>query len=236
MKNKLFLILLTVVAFTFASCVDDTTAGYDRITHYPSVSLEGDTYVAMNMGDTYVEPGFSAVNGGADVSDLVQIVSTVDPTKPGIYTITYSVVNDEGNRASATRYVVVNDPAADAAVGYFLTDPKSFRHVNSTGKEVSFGNAYLVHVSATSTPGVYAFDDLLAGWYAQRAGYGSKYAMVGAISLDDAGTMTLLESSVEGWGDSADGLISGTFSNGKYVYAIQYASDYIWNVTLNKIE
>ena len=235
MKNKLFLILLTVVAFTFASCVDDTTAGYDRITHYPSVSLEGDTYVAMNMGDTYVEPGFSAVNGGADVSDLVQIVSTVDPTKPGIYTITYSVVNDEGNRASATRYVVVNDPAADAAVGYYLTDPKSFRHTISTAKDEVFG-VFLVQVSATSTPGVYAFDDLLGGYYAQYRGYGSKYAMVGAIGLDDAGTMTLLESSVQAWGDSADGLISGTFSNGTFVYAIQYAGDYSWNVTLNKIE
>ena len=236
MKNKLLFILLTVVAFTFASCVDDTTAGYDRITHYPSVSLEGDTYVAMNMGDTYVEPGFSATNGGADVSDLVQIVSTLDPTTPGIYKITYSVVNDEGNKASATRYVVVNDPAADPAVGFYLTDPKSFRHVVSTDKDVAFGNSYLVEVSATSTPGVYAFDDLLGGWYAQRAGYGSKYAMVGAISLDASGTMTLLESSVAGWGDEADGLVSGTFSNGTFVYAIQYATDYIWNVTLNKIE
>ena len=236
MKNKLLFILLTVVAFTFASCVDDTTAGYDRITHYPSVSLEGDTYVAMNMGDTYVEPGFSATNGGADVSDLVQIVSALDPTTPGIYKITYSVVNDEGNKASATRYVVVNDPAADPAVGYYLTDPKSFRHVISTDKDVAFGNFYLVQVSATSTPGVYAFDDLLGGWYAQRAGYGSNYAMVGAIGLDAAGTMTLLESSVAGWGDAADGLVSGTFSNGTFVYAIQYATDYIWNVTLNKIE
>ena len=236
MKNKLLFVLLTVVAFTFASCVDDTTAGYDRITHYPSVSIDGDTYMAMNMGDTYVEPGFSATNGGADVTDLVQVASTLDPTTPGIYKITYSVVNDEGNKASATRYVVVNDPAADAAVGYYLTDPKSFRHVISTGKEVAFGGSYLVHVSETSTPGVYAFDDFLAGWYAQRAGYGSKYAMVAAISLDAAGAMTLLESSVEGWGDSADGLLSGTFADGKFVYSVQYAEDYIWNVTLNKIE
>ena len=47
-------------------------------------------------------------------------------------------------------------------------------------------------------------DDLLGGWYCQRAGYGTKYAMSGVLGVAEDGTLTLIDSYVPGWGDGLD--------------------------------
>ena len=59
--------------------------------------------------------------------------------------------------------------------------------------------------------GTYSVDDMLAGWYAQRAGYGMDYAMQGDITVAEDGTITLVDNFVPGWGDQADGMTDATF-------------------------
>ena len=52
--------------------------------------------------------------------------------------------------------------------------------------------------------GTYSVDDLLGGWYCQRAGYGTSYAMEAVISIDGDGALTCSYSYVPGWGDGLD--------------------------------
>ena len=59
--------------------------------------------------------------------------------------------------------------------------------------------------------GTYNVDDMLAGWYAQRAGYGTDYAMQGLINVAADGAVSLLYNYVPGWGDAADDMTDATF-------------------------
>ena len=69
----------------------------------------------------------------------------------------------------------------------------------------------------------YAVDDLLAGWYCVRAGYGTTYAMQGTISVS-GGVVSLVDSFLAGWGDSATSLTDGTFdiATGTMTYNLEY--------------
>ena len=81
---------------------------------YPSLTLSGPTQVAINVGDSFDDPGFVATLGQEDVADRVEISGTVDPTTSGIYPINYtlSITNelDEPSTVTATRFIsVVNE-------------------------------------------------------------------------------------------------------------------------------
>lgn len=62
-----------------------------------------------------------------------------------------------------------------------------------------------------AAPGIFYVSDMMGGYYDQKAGYGSSYAMTGYFQLLADNSLVLLSSSVEGWGDSATG-----FKDGKY--------------------
>ena len=55
----------------------------------------------------------------------------------------------------------------------------------------------------------YFVDDILGGYYGQRAGYGANYYLEGNISIADDGTVTLNSSFCNGWGDSAKTMTGG---------------------------
>ena len=79
----------------------------------PVIMLNGAATVTLQQGDTYVEEGATA-NDAEDGDLTAQIQVTVDPTPvdpdaPGIYTITYSIQDSDGNMAQVERTVVVED-------------------------------------------------------------------------------------------------------------------------------
>ena len=119
--------------------------------------------------------------------------------------------------ASASRTVVVLDPNS-AVEGFYLTQPDSYRTYN--GNEVAFGNAFEILVIDNGDGTLYV-DDLFGGWYCQRAGYGTKYAMGGTISLAADGTVGLISSLVPGWGDGLDDL-TGSFADGVFTVDAVY--------------
>jgi hypothetical protein len=73
--------------------------------------------------------------------------------------------------------------------------------------------------------GTYNVDDLLGGWYCQRAGYGTNYAMAGVIAIEDDGSVICLANGVPGWGDEADAF-EGTFdaATGTFNLKVTYAA------------
>lgn len=217
-KKVLYTMLFAVVALLVTSCGDKETEGKSRFTYYPTIELEGDSYLVWDKGTPFVDPGYVSTMNGEDVTAEVMVSGTPDVNKSGVYTITYTTKkNDDGFDASASRTVVVLDPNSEVE-GFYLTQPDSYRTYN--GNEVAFGNAFEILVIDNGDGTLYV-DDLFGGWYCQRAGYGSKYAMGGTISLAEDGTLGLISSLVPGWGDGLDDL-TGTFADGVFTVDAVY--------------
>ena len=100
----------------------DTTA--------PIISLIGDSEIEVNLSlnEDYIEEGYTAIdNYNGDITSLVTTSITLNgmPTNQvnysvaGIYVITYSVVDTEGNVATAKRTITVVDPITEVKTYVF---------------------------------------------------------------------------------------------------------------------
>lgn len=157
MKKYISIILAVALASMFVSC-EKQSAGVTRITYYPTLELFGDNPCKMAMGGTFTDPGCRAEMNGEDVTSQVKVdLSAVDTNTPGVYSVTYSIVNSDGITASSVRKVFVIDPAGGIANVY------SGACRNASGSRNYKGCPTVV--SKTSYPGIYFVDDLLAGYY-----------------------------------------------------------------------
>ncbi len=89
----------------------DTNPVEETDTTAPVVTLIGEATVTITVGDTYTDAGATAT----DETDgtLTPVMSgTVNTSVAGTYTITWSATDAAGNTGTATRTVVVEDPAA----------------------------------------------------------------------------------------------------------------------------
>ena len=74
----------------------------------PSIVLLGSNVYSMFVNDNYDEAGFNVIdNSNENLQENVVISNNVDVTKPGNYSITYSVSDSSGNSTSVSRTVVV---------------------------------------------------------------------------------------------------------------------------------
>ncbi|TDU71199.1 PA14 domain-containing protein [Prosthecobacter fusiformis] len=75
----------------------------------PTITLTGGSNVTVNVGSSYVDPGFSAQDlEDGNLTGSVTTQGTVDTTKPGTYVIRYVVTDSSGNQSVvATRQVTV---------------------------------------------------------------------------------------------------------------------------------
>eukprot|EP00493_Phyllostaurus_siculus_P021330 UN21656 len=69
----------------------------------PVLTLTGESPMEISQGGSYVEPGCSS-DGGEECT----VTGTVNPNKPGTYTLTYTSVDEAGNVGTATREVIVH--------------------------------------------------------------------------------------------------------------------------------
>ncbi len=80
----------------------------------PVITLNGDSTMNLNVGETYSEQGATATDD-VDTSVAVIISGTVDTNTAGTYTIHYNATDTAGNHAiEVTRTVNVNAPAPTA--------------------------------------------------------------------------------------------------------------------------
>ncbi|MBR4520872.1 MAG: DUF5012 domain-containing protein [Paludibacteraceae bacterium] len=236
-KNILFIATLALLALGFTSC-EKESAGLTKITYYAEIALEGESTMIVAKGSEFVDPGFTATMKGEDVSDQVEVSSDVDTSESGVYSIIYSIVNEDGFTASASRTVIVLD-LGNPIEGFWACSPASYRTNNNSGAVGEYGASYEILIIGNGD-GTYFVDDLLAGWYAQKAGYGSDYAMQAEIAIDDVtGAITLNDSYVPGWSDAADALSS----DAKYdaatqtiSYTVTYAGYMDFTVELTKVD
>ena len=103
-----------IVTYTVSDSSGNTTTATREIQYYdpdaPELSLKGPVEMAMQVGKTFVDPGYIAIDSlDGDVTEQVQITGSVNANKPGTYQIEYTVEDSYGNVASAVRTVVVKD-------------------------------------------------------------------------------------------------------------------------------
>lgn len=166
MKKILFLAL--GVAFMLSSCEKDSL-GVSTVTTYPTVEVVGDEALTILVGGAYTDQGCIAMEGPEDITSRVVTTGSVDPSTPGVYTITYTVANKDGFTAFNRRYIGVIDATAAAmdisgsyrrnagAKGFAtvtkLTYPGLYINNNPGGIDLSTGaapiNIYMFHWTAT---------------------------------------------------------------------------------------
>lgn len=118
MKKLIPIFLISFIAFLPSCDKDeinntDTEVGRSRVTTFPILTIKGERYVAVPVGGTFTDPGATAKVGATDVPFTTS--GTVTTATPGVYTVSYSAVNDDGFTASARRTVVVYSTDAVAA-------------------------------------------------------------------------------------------------------------------------
>ena len=180
--KKIFYILMAALTLVAVSC-EKTTEGLTGITYYPVITLNGDTEI-IYVGEDYVEPGYQAVMNGEDISEQVVVSDNINNAAPGIYSVTYTAVNELGFSASASRtvYVVAENDIANLYYGEMWTP---------SGAYLSGG----VHEIVDNGDGTYTMDDIMGGYYCWYTypGYdamGYDFFAEFSFSVDADGVMT----------------------------------------------
>jgi hypothetical protein len=79
----------------------------------PVVTLTGSAAMALTVGDTFTDPGATAIDEtDGDLTPGIVVTGSVDTATPGMYTLTYSATDAAGNTGSASRTVSVVAPPA----------------------------------------------------------------------------------------------------------------------------
>ncbi|MBR5168105.1 MAG: DUF5012 domain-containing protein [Salinivirgaceae bacterium] len=232
MKNRFLLLMALAASVVSLSSCEKETEGKTRITYYPTIELQGDETVYVNKGDAYVEPGYVSFLNGEDVTSQVTVLSNVDESTSGVYTINYvTIQNEDGFDNAASRKVVVLD-FDDAIEGIYVLSDDSFRDYDGT--VTPYGAAFEILLIGNGD-GTYNVSDLFAGWYDQRAGYGSNYACQAVMEISGSSvSVDPGDTFVPGWGDSIDDFHDASYSAGTLKYQVDYAGMMTFNVTLVK--
>jgi hypothetical protein len=120
-KMKLTVYLLILSSFClFAGCAkeeeinnSETQVGHSKVIFFPSIEIKGDHVIILQQGETFTDPGATAILNGQPVQYAT--AGTVNTSTPGIYYLTYEAKNAEGYSASDYRSVaVIGNDVSDA--------------------------------------------------------------------------------------------------------------------------
>lgn len=93
----------------------------------PVVTLKGENPVIIIEGTTYLEAGAIAEDDrDGNITDKIIVRGDINTTKLGNYNIIYSVLDDDGNKASITRDV------------YIVQTYKNFENININGWSIEY--------------------------------------------------------------------------------------------------
>ncbi len=227
-------LLLCMAVFGLSSCGDDELTD-TRITYYAVMTVNGDEFVQVPIGTSYTDAGCDAVLNGTDYSSNVvaEGVEDVDVNTAGLYTIAYYVTNPDGYTSAAYRTVAVCDPTVTTDIsGVYNIAEGSFRDY---GGNVTPFSGYTISLKKAA-PGIFTISDWMGGYYDQRAGYGSGYAMKGYVQLLSDNTLNILSGDVAGWGDSYDSMENGVYdpATSTLSWDVAYAGAMTFHIVANK--
>ena len=160
------------------------------------------------VGTSYTDEGCVVEINGTDLTSEMQTYNPVDPNAMGIYSVDYTVDNEDGIELKASREVIVCNPSVTTDIsGEWLTQEGSI--INGS---ITFGTGYSVNIEYLA-PGFFYIDDFLGGYYSQYRypGYGTQLFTVGHFSLNEDNTLSLIDSHNNNWGDSLSALEDASY-------------------------
>jgi len=227
MKNKILLSVFLLVIVGFSSCEKKNTAGLTEMTYYPSIEMMGDNPLLVPLGSTFTDPGVKSELDGVDVSNKVKVVSNVDASNGGVYSVSYTVASTDGFTRTESRMVIVaspnynhNDLSGNYTANVIRNGTTSF-----SGNPVSLKKSSLGY-------GIYEISDWIGGYYNVGYGYGPNYAFPGLIQVDGDNNVVLISMS-NAWGDPFDAVV-GTYDSATKVFQYDafWLGKYDFKVTL----
>ena len=99
----------------------------------PTIKLKGSSTITFNVGETYTEQGATAEDDiDGDLTSKIEISGTVDTSKAGTYTITYTVKDSNDNVAKVTRKVAVKSTTTKPTEDNKTDDKNDNKEENKT--------------------------------------------------------------------------------------------------------
>lgn len=207
MNSKFLLVAAT--SLLLSTCKkEDSSSGPGKDTTKPVITLNGSADMNLDLGSTTADPGATATdNVDGDISSKISSDwnTSVDNTKTGNYTVTYSVSDQAGNKATATRKVNVKFSAGS------ITGTYDTQLITPSGTSSIFTST----VSAGSQPGELIFYYVFAAFtlHANLSG-----PLLDQITFNDNSQA----STVAGTGTISEGgrkiVLNGTISNSSGTY------------------
>jgi hypothetical protein len=144
MKKILYLIAASAIAIVACKKEENKVSKTVDVS-YPTVQLNGDKYVTLNIGQSYDDPGALSVDDITGSSSSVKAdMSTLDASTPGLYYMGYIATNSNGYKTSAARYIAVTN----------YND-----NINLEGTYERTSNGMEIHITKVSR-GLYMIDDM----------------------------------------------------------------------------
>lgn len=189
--KKILIKILPILLLIFSACDPDlSTEGVSRITYYNDIELVGDASVYIPVGSTYTEQGAIAFEGEEDVTENIQISSTVDASNVGLYSVTYTIVNTDGFEKSISRSVFVH-PASDSGIDYSGT------YLGEVRGETIDGGCIITKLA----PSMYVASDFFGGSYCCGVrDYGLAYRLKTYFYVSDDNTTYTNLGNTSPWG------------------------------------
>ncbi len=100
----------------------------------PIIELVGNQTRTVEINTQYIESGYTATDKiDGNITDKVKVEGSVDTSKAGTYTLTYSVTNTRGKSVSVKRKVIVNDNSINLDITHTISPTA----VTSTGVKIT---------------------------------------------------------------------------------------------------
>lgn len=119
MKSYTYFLIATLLGsmLLFISCNKDKDP--------PVITILGDNPYRIELGETYQDPGATAVDDtDGDVTTSIQTTIDVNTNLKGIYHVTYAVTDQEGNSIEEVRTVIVFNSVDFLTGDWDVTDHK----------------------------------------------------------------------------------------------------------------
>ena len=154
-------LMLGMSVLGLTSCSDDYDKTDSRLTYYVNLEVQGEEFVQVPIGTSYTDAGCKATMNGQDATNRIVTfgLDEIDVNTAGLYTVTYTAINDDGFSASATRTVAVCDPTITTDIsGTWTVQAGSYRLYN--GNQTPYADFTVkirrdapgISMSATSSP------------------------------------------------------------------------------------
>jgi hypothetical protein len=220
--KKILFIAVALLTTTFFSCEKETEE-ISRITYYVDLELKGAEDMAVAVGGTFTDPGFTALENGADVASSVTVDGTVDTSTTGLYVLTYTALNKDGFEKVVHRNVFVV--------------PTGLANVDVSGTYTGMTSNGGPYASATSisklADGFFVANDFFGGWYTMGRAIGSAYVLKTYFVINADNTITAINTNSP-WGPW--GVAGGAYNptTGEISHAVVHSSGYSFDVALIK--